>query len=40
MKWGTRKKAKVGGIACSWLIKRFIDPEAEVLFVCEKKCWK
>lgn len=33
MKWVTRKNALIDRIACSWLIKRFIDPEAELLFV-------
>ncbi|MBD6955327.1 MAG: chromate resistance protein ChrB domain-containing protein [Thermoplasmata archaeon] len=33
MKWVTREKAKVDRIACPWLIKRFIDRDAEFLFV-------
>jgi hypothetical protein len=33
MKWITRENAKVDRIACPWLIKRFIDEEAEFLFV-------
>lgn len=33
MKWITRQKAKVDRIACPWLIKHFIDPEAEFIFV-------
>jgi len=33
MKWVTRKGALVDRIACPWLIKRFIDPEAEFIFV-------
>ncbi len=33
MKWVTRENAKVDRIACPWLIKRFIDPDAEFLFV-------
>lgn len=33
MKWVTRQGAKVDRIACPWLIKRFIDPNAEFLFV-------
>jgi len=33
MKWVTREKAKVDRIACPWLIKKFVDPEAEFLFV-------
>ncbi|MEA2668790.1 MAG: hypothetical protein QOJ33_1724 [Chloroflexota bacterium] len=33
MKWVTRKNAKVDRIACPWLIRRFIDQDAEFLFV-------
>ena len=33
MKWVTRKNANVDRIACPWLIKRFVDPEAEFLYV-------
>ena len=35
MKWVTRRKARVDRIACPWLIQRFIDPQAEFLFVAE-----
>ena len=30
--WVTRERPKVDRIACPWLIRRFIDPEAEFLF--------
>lgn len=33
MKWVTRARPKVDRVACPWLIKRFIDPEAEFLYV-------
>lgn len=33
MKWVTRERAAVDRIACPWLIRRFIDPSAEFLFV-------
>ena len=33
MKWVTRKNANVDRIACPWLIRRFVDPEAEFLYV-------
>jgi hypothetical protein len=33
MKWVTRQNANVDRIACPWLIRRFIDPDAEFLFV-------
>jgi hypothetical protein len=32
MKWITRERPKIDRIACPWLIKRFIDPEAEVIY--------
>jgi rhodanese-related sulfurtransferase len=31
--WVTRERPKIDRIACPWLIRRFIDPEAEFLFV-------
>jgi hypothetical protein len=33
MKWVTRENAVVDRIACPWLIRKFVDPEAEFLFV-------
>lgn len=33
MKWVTRDHAKVYRIACPWLIKNFVDKDAEFLFV-------
>jgi len=33
MKWVTRERPVVDRIACPWLIKRFVDPEAEFLYV-------
>ncbi len=33
MRWVTRNRPKIDRIACPWLIKRFIDAEAEFLFV-------
>ena len=33
MKWVTREHVKVDRVACPWLIRRFIDPAAEFLFV-------
>ena len=32
MKWITRERPKVDRLACAWLIKRFVDLEAEILF--------
>lgn len=36
MKWITRRNVKVDRVACPWLIQRFVDPQAEFLFVEEK----
>jgi hypothetical protein len=33
MKWVTRERVHVDRVACPWLIRRFIDPAAEFLFV-------
>lgn len=33
MKWITRERPKIDRIACPWLIARFIDKEAEYLYV-------
>jgi len=35
MKWITRSNVKVDRVACPWLIRRFIDANAEFLFVPE-----
>ena len=35
MKWVTRANLHVDRTACAWLIRRFIDPEAEFLFVTD-----
>ena len=37
MKWITREKVKVDRVACPWLIKKFVDPEAKFLFVPAEK---
>lgn len=33
MKWVTRERVKVDRVACPWIVRRFIDPEADFLFV-------
>jgi len=33
MKWVTRERVHVDRVACPWLIRRFIDREAEFIFV-------
>src|SRR6266481_5272237 len=37
MKWITRKNVKVDRVACPWLIRRFVDKDAEFIFVEEDK---
>jgi hypothetical protein len=33
MKWATRRRPHVDRAACAWLIHRFVDPDAEFVFV-------
>ena len=33
MKWITRERPPVDRVACPWLIRRFVDPDAEFLYV-------
>lgn len=33
MNWITRERPKIDRIACPWLIKRFIDPDAQIFYV-------
>jgi hypothetical protein len=33
MKWVTRARPKVDRVACPWLIKKFVDPKAQFLYV-------
>jgi hypothetical protein len=33
MKWITRARPKTDRIACPWLIRRFIDPDADIVYV-------
>ncbi len=40
MKWVTREKARVDRIACPWLIRKFVDPAAEFLYVPKEKIAK
>jgi hypothetical protein len=35
MEWATRKNIKVDRVACPWLIKKFVDPDAKFLFVAK-----
>lgn len=37
MKWVTREKARVDRIACPWLIRKFVDKDAEFLYVPREK---
>ena len=40
MKWVTREHPKTDRIACPWLIKNFIDADAEFLYVPAATCWR
>jgi hypothetical protein len=37
MKWITREHVKVDRVACPWLIKHFVDKDAEFVFVAADK---
>ena len=37
MKWITRERPKIDRIACPWLIKNFVDPDAEFIYVPKEK---
>jgi len=37
MKWITRSNVKVDRVACPWLIRRFVDPQAQFLFAPEEE---
>jgi hypothetical protein len=37
MKWITRAHVKVDRVACPWLIRKFVDPQAEFLFVAAEQ---
>jgi hypothetical protein len=37
MKWITREHVHVDRVACPWLIRKYVDPDAEFLFVSPEK---
>ena len=39
MKWITREKIEVDRVACPWLIKKFIDRDAEFIFLPHDTDW-
>src|ERR1700719_4468985 len=40
MKWITRERVKVDRVACPWLIRNFVDPKAEFVFLPRDTDWK
>jgi hypothetical protein len=40
MNWITRERPKIDRIACPWLIKRFVDPQAEFIYVPKEQVWQ
>ncbi len=40
MKWVTREKAKVDRIACPWMVRKFIDQNAEFLYVSKERVFE
>ena len=39
MKWITRERVKVDRVACPWLIRTFVDKEAEFIFLPHNTDW-
>jgi len=39
MKWVTRERVKVDRVACPWLVRRFIDPDATFEFLPRETDW-
>jgi hypothetical protein len=39
MKWITREKVKVDRVACPWLIRKCVDPDAKFVFVSQETDW-
>ena len=37
MRWVTRERPKTDRIACPWLIRRFIDPDAEIVYLASDR---
>jgi hypothetical protein len=40
MKWITRERPKIDRIACPWLIKNFVDPQAEFIYVPKERVFE
>lgn len=40
MKWITRERPKIDRIACPWLIKRFVDEDAEFIYVPKEQVFE
>jgi hypothetical protein len=40
MKWITRERPKIDRIACPWLIKNFVDSEAEFIYVPKEQVFE
>jgi hypothetical protein len=40
MKWITRERPKIDRIACPWLIKNFVDADAEFIFVPKEEVFE
>ena len=40
MKWITRERPKIDRIGCPWLIKKFVDTDAEFIFVSKEQVFE
>jgi hypothetical protein len=40
MRWVTRERVKVDRVACPWLIRKYVDPDAEFVFLPHDTDWR
>ena len=40
MKWITRERPKIDRVACPWLIKNFVDADAEFIYVSKEQVFE
>jgi hypothetical protein len=40
MRWVTRERVKVDRVACPWLIRKYVDPDAEFVFLPHHTDWQ
>jgi hypothetical protein len=40
MRWVTRERVKVDRVACPWLVRKYVDPDAEFVFLPHDTDWQ